>query len=211
MTDTDSAGMDVVRRHRASAHLGGADRADRSFVDSGIVVAHWAGAIDSEFCTPDRGGAPRAWGDQPRTSSVRSLARWTNTDVGDGGRRIRPVIVATLADGSASAMARSGGVRVIMRYLKDAPRFLFFTGKGGVGKTSVACATAVDLATRGRRVLLVSTDPASNLGQVFGITIGNRVTEIPSVPGSGCAGDRSGAGGRRVSGADHRAGEGRSA
>jgi arsenite-transporting ATPase len=71
----------------------------------------------------------------------------------------------------------------MMRYLKDAPRFLFFTGKGGVGKTSVACATAVDLATRGHRVLLVSTDPASNLGQVFGITIGNHITEIASVPG----------------------------
>ena len=71
----------------------------------------------------------------------------------------------------------------MMRYLMHAPRFLFFTGKGGVGKTSVACATAVDLAGRGHRVLLVSTDPASNLGQVFGITIGNRITVIPSVPG----------------------------
>jgi len=70
-----------------------------------------------------------------------------------------------------------------MRYLENAPRFLFFTGKGGVGKTSVACATAVQLATGGRRVLLVSTDPASNLGQVFGLTIGNHVTEIPAVHG----------------------------
>ncbi|WP_141937386.1 arsenical pump-driving ATPase [Microbacterium sp. SLBN-154] len=70
-----------------------------------------------------------------------------------------------------------------MRFLANAPRFLFFTGKGGVGKTSVACATAVHLATLGQRVLLVSTDPASNLGQVFGIAIGNAVTEIPSVPG----------------------------
>jgi arsenite-transporting ATPase len=70
-----------------------------------------------------------------------------------------------------------------MRYLEDAPRFLFFTGKGGVGKTSVACATAVHLAASGHRVLLVSTDPASNLGQVFGITIGNRITPIPSEPG----------------------------
>ncbi|WP_127473949.1 arsenical pump-driving ATPase [Microbacterium sulfonylureivorans] len=69
-----------------------------------------------------------------------------------------------------------------MRYLNDAPRFLFFTGKGGVGKTSVACATAVDLAMRGQHVLLVSTDPASNLGQVFGITIGDHLTDIPSVP-----------------------------
>jgi len=52
------------------------------------------------------------------------------------------------------------------------PRFAFFTGKGGVGKTSTACAIAVHLADRGQRVLLVSTDPASNLGDVFGTPIG---------------------------------------
>ena len=55
-------------------------------------------------------------------------------------------------------------------FLTDPPRFLFFTGKGGVGKTSLACATGVKLAGEGRRVLLVSTDPASNVGQVFGVT-----------------------------------------
>ncbi|MCH6230022.1 arsenical pump-driving ATPase [Microbacterium sp. CFH 31415] len=70
-----------------------------------------------------------------------------------------------------------------MRFLDNVPRFLFFTGKGGVGKTSVACATAVRLAALERPVLLVSTDPASNLGQVFGLTIGNHVTAIPAVPG----------------------------
>lgn len=70
-----------------------------------------------------------------------------------------------------------------MRFLEDPPRFLFFTGKGGVGKTSVACATAVTLAERGRRVLLVSTDPASNVAQVLGVTIGNTVTAIDDVPG----------------------------
>ncbi|PPD06105.1 MAG: hypothetical protein CTY36_05560, partial [Methylocystis sp.] len=48
-----------------------------------------------------------------------------------------------------------------MKFLEQAPRFLFFTGKGGVGKTSIACATAIELAEAGRRVLLVSTDPAS--------------------------------------------------
>lgn len=68
-----------------------------------------------------------------------------------------------------------------MKFLDHPPRFLFFTGKGGVGKTSIACATAVHLAESGQRVLLVSTDPASNVGQVFGITIGNRVTAIPQV------------------------------
>ncbi len=67
--------------------------------------------------------------------------------------------------------------------MKNAPRFLFFTGKGGVGKTSVACATALSLAKTGNKVLLVSTDPASNVGQVFGADIGNTVTPIPDAPG----------------------------
>ncbi|WP_444542513.1 arsenical pump-driving ATPase [Deefgea tanakiae] len=58
---------------------------------------------------------------------------------------------------------------------------MFFTGKGGVGKTSIACATAIQLAASGKRILLVSTDPASNVGQVFGITIGNQITDIPAV------------------------------
>lgn len=70
-----------------------------------------------------------------------------------------------------------------MKFLDDLPRFLFFTGKGGVGKTSVACASAVRLVDAGKAVLLVSTDPASNIGQVFGLRIGNVVTAIPSVPG----------------------------
>ncbi|WP_445366549.1 arsenical pump-driving ATPase [Methylomonas sp. BW4-1] len=69
------------------------------------------------------------------------------------------------------------------KFLDQAPRFLFFTGKGGVGKTSIACASAVKLADAGRQVLLVSTDPASNVGQVFGIAIGNQITAIPAVSG----------------------------
>jgi arsenite-transporting ATPase len=71
----------------------------------------------------------------------------------------------------------------MMRFLDEPPRFLFFTGKGGVGKTSVACATALTLAAEGRRVLLVSTDPASNVGHVLGVSIGNAITPIPDVPG----------------------------
>ena len=71
----------------------------------------------------------------------------------------------------------------MVRLLQDPPRHFFFTGKGGVGKTSIACATAVHLAQQGRRVLLVSTDPASNVGQVFGDRIGNTITPIPAVPG----------------------------
>jgi arsenite/tail-anchored protein-transporting ATPase len=68
-----------------------------------------------------------------------------------------------------------------MNFLEQPPRFLFFTGKGGVGKTSIACATAITLAESGQRVLLVSTDPASNVGQVFGVGIGNQMTAIAAV------------------------------
>ena len=62
-------------------------------------------------------------------------------------------------------------------------RVLFFTGKGGVGKTSAACAAAIDLADRGKRVLLVSTDPASNLDEVLGVKLSTTPTAVPSVPG----------------------------
>ena len=62
-------------------------------------------------------------------------------------------------------------------------KYLFFTGKGGVGKTSAACATAVFLADRGQKVLLISTDPASNLQDVFDMELNNKGIPIPSVPG----------------------------
>ncbi len=58
-------------------------------------------------------------------------------------------------------------------------RYLFFTGKGGVGKTSISCATAIALADQGRRVLLVSTDPASNLDEVLGVNLGSSPTAVP--------------------------------
>ncbi|NHC41307.1 arsenical pump-driving ATPase [Bacillus sp. MM2020_1] len=60
-------------------------------------------------------------------------------------------------------------------------KFLFFTGKGGVGKTSTACATAVALADEGKKVLLVSTDPASNLQDVLEVELTNTPMAIPSV------------------------------
>jgi arsenite-transporting ATPase len=68
-------------------------------------------------------------------------------------------------------------------FLNQATRILFFTGKGGVGKTSLASATAVALSRRGRRVLLVSTDPASNLDEVFGTKLTGEPTAIPGAPG----------------------------
>lgn len=69
------------------------------------------------------------------------------------------------------------------RFLDHPPAFLFFTGKGGVGKTSLACATAVYLAEQGHPTLLVSTDPASNVGQVLDVAIGHQVTPLLAMPG----------------------------
>ena len=70
-----------------------------------------------------------------------------------------------------------------LRALEQPVRHLFFTGKGGVGKTSLSCATAIALCERGLRVLLVSTDPASNLDEMLGAALTDRPTRVEAVPG----------------------------
>ncbi|HZX33201.1 MAG TPA: arsenical pump-driving ATPase [Rhodocyclaceae bacterium] len=62
-------------------------------------------------------------------------------------------------------------------------RYLFFTGKGGVGKTSLSCATGLAMADAGKKVLIVSTDPASNLDEVLGVGLGQAPTAIPGAHG----------------------------
>ena len=62
-------------------------------------------------------------------------------------------------------------------------RYLFFTGKGGVGKTSLSCATGLALTEAGKKVLIVSTDPASNLDEVLGVGLSQSPTAISGAPG----------------------------
>lgn len=68
-------------------------------------------------------------------------------------------------------------------FLDRPTRHLFFTGKGGVGKTSLSTATALALADAGKRVLLVSTDAASNLDEMLGIELRNKPSPVPGAPG----------------------------
>ena len=70
-----------------------------------------------------------------------------------------------------------------MSLLESATRYLFFTGKGGVGKTSLSCATGLALAESGKRVLIVSTDPASNLDEVLETALGSCPLPVTAVPG----------------------------
>ena len=70
-----------------------------------------------------------------------------------------------------------------MSFMENPTRFLFFTGKGGVGKTALACATSLRLADAGKMTLLVSTDPASNLDQMLGAALTNAPSPIPGAQG----------------------------
>jgi arsenite-transporting ATPase len=67
-------------------------------------------------------------------------------------------------------------------FTQSPTKFLFFTGKGGVGKTSLSAATAIHLADAGKRVLLVSTDAASNLDEMLGAPLSNQPVAVPGVP-----------------------------
>ena len=73
--------------------------------------------------------------------------------------------------------------RAAIGFLNHPTRHLFFTGKGGVGKTSLSTAAALMLADQGKKVLLVSTDAASNLDEMLGIELRNTPVPVPGAPG----------------------------
>lgn len=70
-----------------------------------------------------------------------------------------------------------------LKLLDQPTRYMFFTGKGGVGKTSVSTAVSLALAEAGKKVLLVSTDAASNLDEMLGVELSNQPVAVPHVPG----------------------------
>lgn len=65
----------------------------------------------------------------------------------------------------------------------DGTKSIYFTGKGGVGKTVVSCATAVHLAEKGYKTLLITTDPASHIGEVLGHSVEDKALPVEDVPG----------------------------
>ncbi len=112
-------------------------------------------------------------------ASLREVAR--GLDGAPQGGVTRPAGVAAQA-----APARAGSaIEALTRLGRQhgSGRALFFTGKGGVGKTTVSCLAAVHLAQQGRRVLLLTTDPASHIGQVLDVPVTDRPTAVPGAPG----------------------------
>jgi arsenite-transporting ATPase len=70
-----------------------------------------------------------------------------------------------------------------IKLVNQPTKYMFFTGKGGVGKTSVSTAVSIALADAGKKVLLVSTDAASNLDEMLGVELSNQPVAVPDVPG----------------------------
>jgi arsenite-transporting ATPase len=105
----------------------------------------------------------------------------------DGGHATPGVIAANRAlhDGDAPSHEKERTRRETsgVGFIDHPTRYLFFTGKGGVGKTSLSSAAAVTLADAGKRVLLVSTDAASNLDEMLGIELRNSPVAVPGAPG----------------------------
>ena len=94
----------------------------------------------------------------------------------------RLLLVSATAVPVAAASRLDAQALHLLNWLDWRTPCLFFTGKGGVGKTTIASTAAVSLADAGNRVLLVSTDPASNLDDVFGFAVSGEATQVPEVP-----------------------------
>lgn len=90
--------------------------------------------------------------------------------------------VRTAAPAPGGALGRASSAALARLLPENGTRFLFFTGKGGVGKTAVSCITAVWLARQGYKTLLLTTDPAAHVGDVLGVPVTDDPTPVPGMP-----------------------------
>ncbi len=159
----------IIQRHNLSQN-------PAAFVENKLVNSTLAEKGEAALPLVLVNGKVAAMGCYPDRAGLAGLAESESHR-----RRARPVNQAVAAAVPADPM-NSSAEPALASFLESPTRFLFFTGKGGVGKTSLACASAIALADRGQRVLLVSTDPASNLDEVLGVRLTTAPSGIPSVP-----------------------------
>ncbi len=101
----------------------------------------------------------------------------------DGGRPTAPTEGAPAAAVPTIRAVADASAAIGLLTPNGRGRTIFFAGKGGVGKTVTSCTTAVWLARRGHRTLLLTTDPAAHLGDVLGVPVGDEVQAVPGLPG----------------------------
>jgi arsenite-transporting ATPase len=120
-----------------------------------------------------------------RDMEVKGLASLRRMAQSLAGRDVQPTIAAMTTDHATRADMRTlapSELQQLFAPTNGAGKTIFFTGKGGVGKTSMSCITAVHLAKLGFKTLLLTTDPAAHLGQVLDVPVGDQPAPITAVP-----------------------------
>jgi arsenite/tail-anchored protein-transporting ATPase len=183
----------LYETERASTELGRIGVRSQELIVNGLLPLE---ACESPFFRrrydrqQERLGEIRARFDLPvremllRDDEVKGLASLREVAQGLAGEATRAVERASGAATPGPERRQSGLEAVdVLGHQGSAHRAVFFTGKGGVGKTTVSCLTAVHLARHGRRVLLLTTDPAAHIAQVLDVPVGDSPAPVPGLPG----------------------------
>jgi len=152
------------------------DETDPLFVERRAMQQRYLAQIERAFALPRQHMYLLA-GEIAGVARLREVA----AALLDGQRPAPPPATGPLAGEAGQGSARA---EILARILPThGTRALFFTGKGGVGKTAVSCITAVWLARQGYKTLLLTTDPAAHVGDVLDVPVTDRPTPVPGVPG----------------------------